>query len=69
MTFYYNQTSYPLTPRGELVVYQYLDKGSVPFWGAYYTTGDSGFAREFRKMLTRKPSKRQIQNWIDSLSR
>ena len=68
MTFYYNQTSYPLTPRGELVVDQYLDKGRVPFWGAYYTTGDSGFAREFRKMLTRKPSKRQIQNWIDTLS-
>ncbi len=67
MTTYTDQTSYPLTPRGELVVYRYADKGSVPFWGASYTTGN-GFARRYKEGLTRKPSKRQIQNWIDSLS-
>lgn len=68
MTFYFEQKEYPLTPSGKLVVYRYAEKFGHTFWGAHYTLNDSGFAYPYKELLTRKPCKRQIQNWIDQLS-
>ena len=70
MTFYDHQTEYPLPDGGRLIVYRYTEKFSVPFWGADYTRVYKGVenAFQYKRSLMNKPTKRQIQNWIDDLS-
>lgn len=71
MTTYKLISEHPLTPAGVLRVWEYWDKfQTVPLYCVEYTDKYTrpGFANTWRTGLTRKPSKRQIENYINALS-